>query len=106
MSRGLIDPPVRRIVCAAVLMKNEKGDCVKLLGPRHWDETMHQQFEDMNLDTRDFDPETQVEGFIDQWGTFFNREESLLIARRAGQLDGRQKTGNPASTELFSEDLY
>lgn len=44
------------------------------------------------------------QGFVDDSGHFHNRADALVIARDAGQLEGREKHG-PANI-LFSEDLY
>lgn len=102
------DPAKRRIVCAACLVvRSGDQEQVLLVGPRHWDQIMHTQATLMGLTrfgVRNFVHEEQ--GFVDQWGTFFDRREALAIASRAGQLDGRVKSGNPDSDELFSEDLY
>lgn len=115
------DPEKRRIVCAAILIPTNRGDgCIKLVGPRHWDQVMHTQIRNLveaacpeakndfkayqaYLDTT-YDFANQEQGFIDQYGTFFGRDDSFVIATRQGQI--RKKSGNPDSTELFSEDLY
>lgn len=90
------DPSRRRIVCAAVLF--EKG---MIVGPRHYDAIMQAQYKAMGLKATETDG---TQGFIDQFGTFFDRKEAFAIATRQGQI--RHKTGNPDSQELFSEDLY
>ena len=90
-----VDRRVRRVVCAACLY----GDGVMLVGPRHFDATMRDQFRRFGL--RHDAP--HVQGFIDQWGEFMTREEALKVATEQGQIlrrcggDGR---------ELFSENLY
>jgi len=48
--------------------------------------------------------EAVIEGLVDDSGRFHNRADALVIARDAGQLEGREKHG-PANI-LFSEDLY
>ncbi|HHC1760037.1 TPA: hypothetical protein ACN7E6_005248 [Klebsiella pneumoniae] len=49
--------------------------------------------------------ESEVQGFIDQFGVFMDRKEALQVAREAGQLNiARIKTW--PDNELFSEDLY
>jgi hypothetical protein len=45
------------------------------------------------------------QGFIDQFGDYHNREQAYLIAKIAGQLEGREKTGSREAS-LYSEDLY
>jgi len=53
-----------------------------------------------------FDHSGEIQGFVDQWGIFFDRRDSLNIARRQNQIKPEGKSGNPDSDELFSEDLY
>jgi len=96
MSDWIPDPARRRIVCAAILF--EQG---MIVGPRHYDAVMMAQYKAMGLKQTEADG---IQGFIDQFGTFFDREQAFEIATRQGQI--RHKTGNPDSTELFSEDLY
>lgn len=48
--------------------------------------------------------ELREEGFLTSLGRYVNREEACIIARAAGQLEHRTKTG-PAHA-LFSEDLW
>jgi hypothetical protein len=96
------DRTQRRIVCAAI----SKGGQT-ILGARHFDKIMHQVIEQIAIGKipgfqeymRDAD-----QGFIDQWGKFMTREEAFEVATAAGQI--LEKTGNPDSKELFSEDLY
>lgn len=48
-----------------------------------------------------FDPKLQTgDGFIDNRGSFHDRETSYIIAKKAGQLNG----GN--GKDLYSEDLW
>ena len=51
-------------------------------------------------------PSTQFEqGFIDQFGVFYNREEAMVIALAAGQdIDYKRNGGD--SLILYSEGLY
>jgi len=87
----------RMVVCAAVCKGN-----VLIIGPRHWDQTMHMQRVNMNITAKYMADAEQ--GFIDQFGVFMDRKEALLVAKAANQI--KQKSGNPDSDELFSEDLY
>jgi hypothetical protein len=48
--------------------------------------------------------EQREQGFLTSLGRYVNRQEAWQIARDAGQLEGRVKTG-PAYT-LYSEDLW
>jgi hypothetical protein len=90
----------RRVVCAA-LYDLELDMCV--LGARHCDMSMHYTICAMPNDIRD-QLRHGEQGFIDQWGKFMNRKEAFEVATAAGQII--QKTGNPDSKELFSEDIY
>ena len=114
------DPLKRRIVCSAVLLNDKRGNCVKLIAPRHWGAVMHEQLrqiarhrhptmQEAGLDEyiRDnFDHSTEIQGFVDQFGDFHDRREALVIAIRHNQIRVEGKSGNPNSDELFSEDLY
>lgn len=51
---------------------------------------------------KDYHLQVAEQGFVDQYGTFYDREAAWVIAQAAGQI--REVTG-PAGT-LFSEDLY
>lgn len=94
-SKGLtIDRTQRRVVCAALAT----GGFI-VLGPRHFDQTMQGQLSQANVPVLPCE-----QGFIDQWGKFMNRKEAFEVATAAGQI--LQKTGNPDSKELFSEDIY
>ncbi len=87
----------QRIVCAAIRF----GDFV-ICGARHYDHFMHDvmnRTHPINIsDTRG------EQGFIDNKGNFHDRKTAFIIAEANGQII--KKSGNPASKELFSEDLY
>ena len=94
------DRTIRRVVCAALLM-----DDTIVTGARHYDSTMHEQINKMEPRFKErFVEDKPVQGFIDQWGRFMNRRMAFEVATAAGQII--EKTGNPDSNELFSEDLY
>jgi len=113
------DPALRRIVCAAVLIQ-WGSKSLKLVSPRHWDSTMHDQLQQIVVlaypaaETSEaqfaawvkanLDMEGQIQGFVDQFGDFWDRSDAYSIARRQHQIV--RKTGNQDSWELFSEDLY
>lgn len=85
------------IVCAAI--KDCNGTIV--CGARHFDMIMQSligKLESFNLNNVE-------QGFIDQFGIFYNREDALKIATDAGQVNTRRIKTNPID-ELFSEDLY
>jgi len=87
-----------RIVCAAVMNK----DGIIIPSPRHFDETFWKLFERMGL--KEEDNHEWIQGFIDQFGKFFDREEALIIAKRENQI--YRESPNVDTTELFSENLY
>lgn len=101
---------LNRIVCAA----NSAVGSPLILGPRHWDETMHRTYQSLKA-SHDFEkeqlgltmefPETHVftQGFIDKHGDFKTRQQAWHIALAAGQII--RKVGGPEGT-LFSEHLY
>lgn len=86
----------RRVVCAALRLEG-----ILVLGPRHYDLVMQDQFEILGNDKK---WATAEQGFIDQWGRFMTRSVAYIVAKEAGQI--LEKTGNPDSQELFSEDIY
>jgi len=92
------------IVCAANY--NKEHDII-VCGVRHFDMIMHGQIHYVNAVHY---PKAQgsewKQGFVNQFGEFRDRKQALIIAREAGQLDNKVKSGNPNSDELFSEDLY
>ena len=91
--------PTQVIVCAAC-----RYGLLILCGARHWDRVMSDQYL-LAKQTGAYPGTGQFEqGFIDQFGTFINREDALKIARNSGQLEGRKK--HPPEHLLFSEDLY
>ena len=93
---GWRPPPEKgiRIVCAAIRL----GDKI-IAGPRHFDATMHQS---INRDTPENDWKHAEQGFIDQWGRFYDRTEACVIALINGQ---RHRSTGPWEL-LFSEELY
>lgn len=89
--------PPSRIVSAAIKLQ----DGLVVVGPRHFDMTMHAVFK--RLGNPNLTGHTQ--GFVDQRGNFFGRAEALLIAHKAKQITDHQKLTAPCR-QLFSEDLY
>ncbi len=93
------------IVCAAI----RHGDGRMLLGARHWDLPMHSAVKAMDdVDMRASGPwngwESAEQGFVDQHGTFYTREQAWIIALANGQLD--PKYAMDSKTILISEDIY
>lgn len=92
--------PTRVIVCAA----NRYRDTI-VTGPRHFDSTMHNTINVMDTAFKPTDYSLWEEGFVDQWGVFLTREDALVVAAAAGQIDVRRPKSAPLD-QLFSEDLY
>lgn len=90
------DKYVRRVVCAAI--KFENG--VIVVGPRHFDLTMHDQIRARGMSKT---PMEHQQGFIDQHGAFMGREEAYNVAANANQPLIRPAF-HPGV--LFSENLY
>lgn len=84
-----------RIVCAA--LQFDGGFIVP--GPRHFDEIMHPIISKANPGRTT----KVVQGFIDQRGNFYDRQQAYKIAMEAGQISRR--VGGDEGT-LYSENLY
>ena len=87
------------IVCAA----NKCRDHV-ILGARHWDNIMHQQqLAKQHADTGQH--WIWEQGFIDQWGRFYNRKDAMKAVLASGQpFNAERNSGN--GEDLYSEGLY
>lgn len=87
-----------RIVTAA----NQHEDGTIILGIRHWDSHMHKQVKAMpkHADREDY----WIQGFVDQFGTFYTRKEAFILAAKNSQII--RMCGNENGTELYSEHLY
>lgn len=84
-----------RIVCAAI--RHESG--LVICGPRHYDKAMNRQ-------VRRYPKGVWIDaeqGFVDQFGEFYNRREAFWIALENNQIF-RRVGGD--EVELFSENLY
>lgn len=91
------ETPQPVIVCAALRF----GDFI-VTGPRHYDSTMRSQIKAARSVLPEVKPD---QGFVDQFGAFYDRKEALIIAEAANQINVRREKGFPKD-ELFSEDLY
>lgn len=89
---------MRVIVCAA----NELKNGIVVLGVRHYDQLMMRQLHAMEMLEMG---RTGEQGFVDNKGEFLTREEALVVATEAGQINTRREKGWPEHM-LFSEDLY
>ena len=93
----------RRIVSAANRYKLKSGGTIVIPGTRHCSKDMSEvvRLVEDKLVSRF----TADQGFIDQFANYWTREEALVIATRASQINTvRQKTW--PEDKLFSEDLY
>lgn len=100
MSEQIVKP---RIVCAANKYLISLGDAsfeIMLIGARHWDSCMRDQFKRLVYKV---DRETEEQGFIDQYGKFYTRQEAFVIADENNQIIRRVGGDNG---NLFSENLY
>jgi len=88
------------IVCAANLFLDWENNPVIITGARHWDSVMRGQY--IRMKDKIIGKEVE-QGFIDQFGKFYDRKEALLIARESNQVRF-ELDHNPK--ELFSEMLY
>ena len=96
------DENLRRIVCAANRLTDSctEAEIVMLIAPRHWDDTMRNQYNQMNCNH----PQSLFEqGFIDNFGKWHNRKDALIIARRKNQV---VRELDYDTNELYSEMLY
>jgi len=89
---------MNRIICAA----NKLPNGVLLVGARHWDPIMRKQFRAMGGAEGTNTHGEVVQGFIDQRGNFYTRQQALKLCIKNAQI----KAGKYSDTELFSEDLY
>ena len=83
--------------CAA-----NKHHSVIVLGARHFDRMMHSAID--NLPIR-VNPSEWEQGFIDQWGRFYNREHAMDVVRWNGQPFDIERNGGYGD-KLYSEGLY
>lgn len=88
----------KKIICAAMRQK-ESG--VLILGPRHFDRTMHDQL-DAVYGTKKPAGTSFEQGFIDQFGRFYTREAACVVVENNGQ----ELRSQPEGGILYSEDLY
>lgn len=97
----------RTIVAAAFRATMKDGRKLTVPCARHGTPDAHALFEALRagnvLENDHAIGEDQ--GFIDQFGNYHTREQAFVIAKHAGQLEGREKTGS-RETSLYSEDLY
>lgn len=91
------------IVCAANRINAGQADEVIIPGPRHWDKTMHTIARALKVDY--LFACSAEQGFIDQFGRFYTREEAMQVARANDQIIVPDEH-MLSLTALHSEDLY
>jgi hypothetical protein len=103
------------IVCAANVIFNDgypKGYLI-VPAPRHFSPTMNRLFDAIRNSDEFYHGAAKTittqyrqgaEGFIDQYGNFYNRVTALAIVLRNKQPFNLKRNGS--STELYSEGLY
>jgi hypothetical protein len=93
------------IVCAA----NRLDDGFIVTGPRHFDATMRKQInaylKSINIDSETHNHSLWEQGFIDQFGRFYTREEAMKIILNNEQPFDVERNGGTARV-LYSEGLY
>lgn len=103
-----------RIVCAAVNVKWPDGKKIQLVGVRHWDYAMQEQFQKYEIDyglellysddeqgflTNEYDPTVNNYRFV-------TRTEAWKIAEAAEQIIRRCGGDDIDGGTLYSENLY
>lgn len=103
-----IDISASRIVCAAIRfnVSDAAGSRqIIVVGPRHFDGVMRPEVRMLkaNADAFGMNVEEESQGFIDQFGRYYDRKEAWVIANANGQIIRR--VGGDTET-LYSENLY
>lgn len=93
----------RRIVCAANRYELKEGGHIIVPSVRHYSKEHHHIIDRLPIVSEYVGGDDQ--GFVDQYSNYWTREEAVIIAKHAGQLNTVRKKTGPAN-ELFSEDLY
>ena len=96
-----MEAAIRKVVCAACYCRTHT---VIVVGPRHWDSTMHAQLANFPEKFKHLPPKLWEQGFIDQFGKFMDRKKALKVVIASGQAFDLKRNGT--SVELFSEGLY
>lgn len=89
-----------RIVTAANMTHTQDMGDVMVIGVRHFDRVMNDQYKRFQEGFTKVNKTTQ--GFVDNFGNFHDRKEALKIAISMGQLIAKHEGGY----ELYSEDLH
>jgi hypothetical protein len=94
-----ISPVKRKIVTAANL---HVSSGVILVGARHWSKAMIAQAKAISIKPNSMFDGEFIQGFIDQYDQFLNRED----AKRIALANGQPLIGSDWGKELFSENLH
>lgn len=96
-------PP--RIVCAANRYRDDDLSVNRvILGVRHLDAFMHESLE--STDFHQWERGEIEEGFIDQRGNFYDRNQAWFVAELEHQIKRRVGGDNVKGGTLYSENLY
>lgn len=99
----ITDRKLPRIVCAAI--RAADGDI--LIGIRHYSRDMHVQIQSRHDGKKFMNRLDEDQGFVDQFGKFYSRQEAYFIADRNGQILNEKACGRGLTGEkLYSEGLY
>ena len=93
--------PIRRVVCAAIQCDN--GEL--LIGVRHFSPDMRNTMSYMQDSGARF-KRKHVQGFVDQFGVFMDRQEAWKVAENANQIYRRVGGDDSKGGTLYSENLY
>ena len=93
----------RRIVSAANRYQLLSGELLIVPCVRHYSKEHHLILDHLPLVNNHVVDDNQ--GFIDQYSNYWTREEALIIATHAGQINAVREKSFPEHL-LFSEDLY
>lgn len=98
---------VPRIVCAANKCLDAEGNEHVVIGARHYCPTMNKNYDALEALVGKVKSNIYEQGFIDQFGTWYNREDAWVIAKANDQivwLCGGQRLEDDC--DLYSENLY
>lgn len=95
----------RRIVCAANRYKTKNGEWLVIPSVRHYSKEHHPILDGLVSVLESGHAYDENQGFVDQYSNYWTREEALIIATHAQQINTvKKKTAH--FHILFSEDLY
>ena len=114
----MIDNTKEYILCSAIKRKEPREGRHKCLSYKHpscWEK--YGQIDDINLieigrrhDLMHMYPKEHLDhsqqGFYTSYGRFVDRQEAMIIAENAGQINRDCLSQGSTSITLFSEDIY